>query len=569
MLTDLRQKSQSFIIYLLFGILIVVFISFGPGTQNCDGRGTTSALRVGWAAEVHGEEIGQQDVEILLRRGGDIDRDEDATRLRRLALFQLIDLKVLEQRARAAGLAVSEDEVMRYIMDEKRNRDFPLFARDGRFNYDLYQDQITQRLGTSTSTYRRMKGQELLIEKYLGFLATQVKVSEPEVREAWERAERKWNLEYVSVPAETNAEVAEPTVEEGRTFAAGHPDAVAKYFEEHKKEFDRGKEVRIRRILVKVAEGGGDPAKAEARAKAEALLAEARAPGADFAALARAKSEDYYKDYDGDMGWQSKENTNEHDFGLYDKLEAGGISEVVESPIGFWFVKAEEVRPPVKKTLDEARDEIGRVLAREEAKKKVARERADQVLAKAVETGSLAEAVKAVNPPAPPPPAPASEGEAPPPPPATPGALEVKETGLFSADRPTWERLPGIGESKDLAKRLSGLTPEKPLVDTVVEGDAQFLVVRLKERVEPDPTQFDAAKADVEGRLRLARQNQLFGNWDALLFGPVQQRELFLKFMEPALMATLPDPEKDPSIRINQEAFPVAAAPATESRAAN
>ncbi len=555
MLTDLRQKSQSFIIYILFGILIVVFVSFGPGTEGCGGgRVASTQLRVGWAAEVNGEEIDQREVEAVLRRQvSDIRDDAEVATLRRQVLMQLIDLAQLEQRARASGLAVSDDELNDYIMDKERNPDFPFFAdRDGKFDYKQYTAQVQQNFGTNIATYRKLKEQELVVRNYLAFLEGQVKVSEPEVREAWERAERKWNLEYVAVPAEAAAQVPEPTAEEGAAFAAANADKVKAYYDEHKKEFDRGKEVHIRRILVKVPEGGDAAAKDAAKKKAEALLAEARAPGADFAKLAREKSEDYYKDYDGDMGWQAADNTNEHDFAIYDKLAQGQISDVVDAPIGFWFVKVEEIRPAVKKSLDEARDEIGRLLAREEARKKVARGRAEALLAKAQETGSLQAAVAAVAPAAPP----TEGGEAAPADPAAPTALEVRETGLFSADRPAWDRIPGIGESKELAKRLPDLTAEKALVDTVVEADDKFVVARLKERVEPDASQFAGQKTEVEDRLRRFRQMQLFGSWEILLFGPAQQRDLFLKFSRPALLASLADPTKDANIRINDEAFP-------------
>jgi parvulin-like peptidyl-prolyl isomerase len=596
MLTDLRHKSQSFVIYMLFGILIVVFISFGPGTQRCSGNGPQgSRFRVGWAAKVHGDEIDQQEVEAIVRRqmafGGEADSPDELAQLRRMVLLQMVDTKVLEQRARGMGLAVGEDELNAYIMDKERNPDFPLFAdHQGNFDYHQYVAQVQQRFGTDIAMYRKLKSQELLVRKYLDFLQSQVKVADPEVREAWERAERKWNLEYVAVQADDAAQVPEPTAEEASAYVQAHADAVQKYYDEHKHDYDRGKEVHVRRILVKVPEGANDQAKAEIKKKAEELRTEASKPGADFAALARAKSEDYYKDYDGDMGWQSKDNTNEHDFEVYSKLEQGQLSDVVESPIGFWFVKAEEVRPPMKKTLDEAKPEIGRILAKEESRKKAARTKAEALLAKARETGSLTAAVGGAAP-APASAAPeapknddaapraADEGKhkgkhkkgkkaaetekapeaataaTPTPAPTAAPTYEVKETGQFSGDRPAWDRIPGIGESKELAKRLNDLTTEKPLLDEVIEVEDQFMVVRLKERVEPDASQFEQKKPEIQARLERMRQAQLFGNWEILLFGPARQRDLFLKFARPALLASL-GTDKDPAIQINEEAFP-------------
>lgn len=569
MLTELREKSQSFIIYILFGILIFVFVFFfGPQSQGCAGGGSTARYRVGWAAEVHGEEIDQREVEAVVRRyASDVDSEAELARMRRQALLQLIDQEVLAQRARALGLAVSEADVTAFIADPDRNPEFPLFAdRDGKFDYDQFVNVVRQRFGTAIPTYRKLKARELLVRNYLSFLESQVKVSEPEIRQAFERAERKWNLEYVEIPIDADAAaVPEPTAAEGEAYAKAHPDEVKAYYEAHKRDYVRGKEIRVRRVLVKVADPNDEKAKAEARKKAEELLAEARKPDTDFAELARKSSEGYYRTQGGDMGWQSQENTAEPDYAVYAKLEEGQISDVVESPIGFWFVKAEEVRPAIDKSLDEVQGEIGRILARKEAAKKAAREKAEALLAAARETETLAAAVEAIGGAAGEPAAEQGEpaADAPPKP-----AYEVKKTGLFSADRPAWDRIPGIGPSEALARRLDDLTAEKPLLDEVLELEDRFVIVRLGERVEPDDAAYAEKKDEVATHLRRVRQAQLFGNWEILLFGPAAQRDLFLKFSRPALFATLPGAGTDPEIVINEEAFPPPAAEKT-AQAAN
>ncbi|MEZ4434705.1 MAG: SurA N-terminal domain-containing protein [bacterium] len=588
MLTELREKSQSFGIYVLFGMLIVVFIFFfGPQSEGCQpGGGATLDLN-SWAVEVGGEEISQREVEISVRRQALYDPDFDADEaglalLRRQTAMQIAEQAVIAQKARKMGLAIGEDALSRYIISED-NPDFPLFTNaDGRFDREQYRSRLTQSLGATSDAYRRAKEREVLAERYLSFLADQVQVSEPEVRAAFERARRTWNLEYVVIdPAEYAGAAAEPDAAAGAAYAQANAEKVAAYYEANKAEYDRDTEVKIRRVLIRKPKEGGEAAVAEAKQKAEDLRTQAMAEGADFEAIAREHSEGYYKSFGGDMGWQSKENTSEADYAVYSKLAAGQVSEVVESPIGFWFVKADEVKPAVKKSLDEVRDAIGAILVREDARMKAARVKADEVLARVKGGASLEAAMPAPAPPAAPE-APAVEeggeggaveggeaaveggaaageggeaaGE------AAPAASPVQTTGPFSADRPQWDRIPGIGKSAALATKLDDLTAEKPLVEEPVEVEGKLYIVRLKERTEADDAAYAQEKETFARRLRDQRAAQLLGNWQAVLFGPVRQREVFRRFSGGALLGLI----EDADIELNADAYPpVAAAPGT------
>lgn len=569
MLTELREKSQSFLIYILFGMLIIVFIFFfGLPAEGFRPGGDQPTS--GWAAEVYGEEIPTMHVEIALRRQigmGAVDTDAaELSRLRRETLLQLIDQEVVRQRAKAMGLGVSEDELSAYIVSDD-NPDAILFkGQDGRFSYDRYEAQITQGFGGNTRAYRAMKERELLVDRYLGFLASQVKVGAPEVREAYEQQKRTWNLEYLVVdPADPALAVPEPTAAEGAAHAQANPKEVEAYYEANKAQYDREKEVRVRRILVRIPKDGGEAGKAEARKKIEELHAKVQAPEADFAAIAGESSEGYYKTQGGDMGWQARENTSPADYAVYEKLEPGQISDIQESPIGFWFVKADEVKPAVKKSLGEVSDEIGLKLVQQSRRKDAARQQAEAMLAKLKGGAPLAEVAPRTAAPTPPP---DEEGE------DDPvieeeGPSPVRTTGNFSAERPTWDRIPGIGKSEKLARMLPGLTTEKPLVEEVLEVEDKLVLVRLKDRVEPTDEDFAKEKDAIADRLRRQRANQLFGQWRAVLFGPVAQREVFRKFSGGALLEMLPAPDGK-QIEINEKLFPMvvaAAEPAAEQPA--
>ncbi|MCA9543927.1 MAG: SurA N-terminal domain-containing protein [Myxococcales bacterium] len=577
MLTQLRLKSQNFMIFILFGMLIFVFIFFfGPQSQGFQPGGSQGAT-TGIAAKVGGVEIPASHVEIAVRRQGDVDA-EQLPAVRREALEQIVEQELLAQKAQAAGIALSDDELSAYIVS-KDNRDFVFFAnRDGKFDIARYESYVTQGFGASTAAYRDVKRRELLAERYIGFLEQQVQVSEAEIRAAFERAKRTWKLSYVIFdPQEWKATVPAATAEEGQAWAAAHADEVKAYYDENKKEFDHGKEIRVYRVLVRAAADAAEEQKAAAKKKAEELHAKATAPGADFEQIAREGSEGYYAKFGGDMGWQSEDNTSKSDFAVYSQLEKGQVSAVQSTSIGFWFVKAADIKPAVKKSLDEVRDEIGARLATTEKQAAAAKQAGDAALARLKAGESLDQVFPGeAQEPAPAQEAPKGEGEdgaegepeAVPAPAAAPKApaLKVQTTPPFSEDRPVFARIPGVGKSEALAAKLPELTAENALVPELMAlEDGKLAIVRLEERVEPKDEEFAAERAQFERRLRGMRLVQLFGNWRAAVFGPPTQRALMKRFAGGALLAALQaDAGK---VKFNESLYPAPAPAAPESAA--
>ena len=562
MISDLREKSQNFVIYLLFGILIFVFIFFfGPQSDGCNPAKVSGNHRAGWAATVGGQTIKQQEVEIIVRRVLNTrERDEAGIeRLRHDCLLQLIDQYTVAARAEALGLAVSEKEVTRYIVKKGENPDFNDYAkRDGTFDYERWVDWVHQALGTSPDDYRTLVGRELLIKKYLDFLGNQVQVADTEVRSAFERSERTWNAEYLTFdPSEVTLEPDAPvmTAAEATAWADTHKDDVQKYYDTNRSQYDREKEIKVRRITVKVAKAADAAAKTESRKSIDALQVSAKAPGADFAALAKEKSEDSFKDEGGDMGWQSRENTSPENYEVFAKLEVGQVSDVQEAPFGFWFARAEEIRPAMKKSLDDVKGDISLILAADAKRKEAAKTKAVAALEAAKAGKSFASILYGETPP-PPPPAPGSENVETPPPPAP----TAPETGELNEDRLAFD--PIFGKSRELARLLPGLTTEKPLVEQIFEVEGKFVIVKLKARKDPSDADFEARKNDYVQRLRQDRQEVILGPWQAMLIGTPRYRQQARQMTASSgLTESLPEVGKDPGIEINVEAFPLPAEP--------
>ncbi|MFN3198810.1 MAG: peptidylprolyl isomerase [Bradymonadia bacterium] len=596
----MREKSQNFGIYFLFAILIFVFIFlFGPQSEGCQGSSAVQA-RVGWAATVANAELTQEEVEVQLKRKyrnlSDLSA-ADLAQLRREVLMQLIDVTRMAQKAQSMGLAIDKETITNFIVS-KDNPDFFAFAikvgtgntkDDFRFDVDTYRSVVRQVFGINDEEYRRIIEQELLVQRYMEFLTEQVQVSKAEAQEAYERRERKWNLEFVTFDAAKVTELTPATPEEGAAYAKANADEISKYYEDNKGVYVHDKEVKVRRILLKLPKGADDAKKAELKKKAEEILAEAKAEGADFEAIAREKSEGYYKNFGGDMGWRSSDNSPAEDYKVYAGLEKGQISAVSENASGFWIVKADDVKPAIDRKLDAVRDEIGQILASKTKRRTQAKADAEALLAKVkggnVTLAELAKPAEEATPEMPKPempkpemPKPEKEGDTPAMPkpetaqntPKKP-AFKVQETGMFNDDRPNWEIIPKMGKVPELAGVLNSLTKEKPQPGQLFEANDRFFVVRLKDAQDPNMELFEKEADDLTNRLRRQRQGQLVGQWRGYLFGQAQYRD-FVKQRGLGLLAlALPEVEKDSSIKVNTQAFPgppaPPAAPGTDAKA--
>jgi len=128
-------------------------------------------------------------------------------------------------------------------------------------------------------------------------------------------------------------------------------------------KFDTPEQVRVRHILVS--------AKAcEPEAKARELLAQARQPGADFAALAKANSDDPGSaSRGGDLGFFGRgQMTAAFETAAFALKQPGDLSDVVKTEFGFHVIRLEERKPARKQSFEEVRDNLIRTLGDNEAR---------------------------------------------------------------------------------------------------------------------------------------------------------------------------------------------------------
>lgn len=500
MLDTLRANSRSVLTYVLFGIIIVVFVvSFGPGSKGCGTPGATAT----WAAKVNGEtlppgEMEQQYGQLLKlyrQQGlGDLDALLQ-TRLRQMAVDQVVQRALVEQEAKRQGIAVSDDQLSAAIVA------MPAFHTNGAFDQELYKRIVTPTFGT-TGKFEEQQRRQMLYERMVSLLRGAAKVSEPEVKEAWAGEADKVHLEFARFPYGAAKAEVKPTDAQVKDFLAQHGARVEQFYKDHPERYDKKKRVHARHVLVKVDEKAAQAAQEAAKQKIDGV-AERLKKGEDFAKVAAEVSDDPgSKARGGDLGsFGPGVMTKAFEEAAF-ALQPGQLSAPVRTPFGWHVIKVEAVEPPELVPLDKARPEIARELVAEDLGKQLALRKAQELLEKVQAGKSLAALLPAAEP------AKGKKGPAP----MKLGDQVVKpeDTGTFTAS--AQPNVPRIGAAPALfadALQASAGQALPKAYDTT--GGAVVAIV--KERSRPDEAKYATQRQEVETRLRLRRESEIERGW--------------------------------------------------------
>jgi peptidyl-prolyl cis-trans isomerase C len=130
---------------------------------------------------------------------------------------------------------------------------------------------------------------------------------------------------------------------------------IKEHFEKNRAIYQTRKQIRARHILLKD------------EAEAKKVLKKAKAPGADFAALAKEYSQDRAtKNKGGDLGYFSPGRmVRQFEDAAFSLEKPGEISDIVKSPFGYHIIKLEDKKAAEPKTLAQVKGEIRRKLTSE------------------------------------------------------------------------------------------------------------------------------------------------------------------------------------------------------------
>lgn len=145
------------------------------------------------------------------------------------------------------------------------------------------------------------------------------------------------------------------------------------YYAQNKERFSVPEERRAQHILIAAPKTASDSEKADARKKAEDLLAQLKADPSRFAELAKANSQDPGSaQKGGDLGYFTRGKMvkpfNDAVFGM----KKGDISDLVQTDFGYHIITVTDIKPAVAKPLAQVKDGVMQELKRQLTGKKFA-----------------------------------------------------------------------------------------------------------------------------------------------------------------------------------------------------
>jgi peptidyl-prolyl cis-trans isomerase D len=502
MLDFLRKKKRSWIITILLGLIIVVFIAFYGGSQQP--TGVTSHV-----AEVNGESISQREFIVHYQRT--VERYREMFKgsftpellknlnIKQSLLEEMIEARLVLQEARRLGLSATDEELMNAIAQ------VPEFHVNGRFNKERY-IQLLRANRLTPAQFEEDQRKQLTIQRLLGVLADAAHVTEAEVRERYRFEQEKINLQFIRFSVSDNLSEVKITDEDVQKFYDRNKESLKEplkvqveyipysfeqfsgpvqltdkevedyYSANRATKFTTPKQAKVRYIMVRLDAGADAKQKEAAQALANRIVAEARG-GKNFADLAKKESQDPSAEKGGEIGWLNQGQLPEALDKQIFALAKGEISEPIETPVGFHIVKVEDIKEEKTLSLAEAKPVITRELKLEKGKYEAAKI-ADRDREKAASGNDLAKI-------------------------AQESGSSLKTTRLFSEG----EVLPEIGPTQDFYKTALALKAKE--VSSVIEGPNAYYVLKAKERTEAIVPPLDAVRGKIEKGLKESKAYEM------------------------------------------------------------
>lgn len=134
---------------------------------------------------------------------------------------------------------------------------------------------------------------------------------------------------------------------------------VEEFYNENKEEFTDPEKIRVRQIMLRARRGT-----LERKQAIETLnqLREQIVAGADFEALAKQHSQDPAAAEGGIIGWQERGQLTPAIEDAAFALDTGGVSQVVETPLGVYLIRVDDRKAAEAMPLQDARVNIERAL---------------------------------------------------------------------------------------------------------------------------------------------------------------------------------------------------------------
>ena len=386
MMDRLREGVNSIAVKIILGLIILSFVFAGVGSY-ITGGGNNAAAKVGNTEIGRGEfeQAYQNERNRMQSQLGDYFSQMLADpayveSFRKSVLDRMINDVLLEQQAESLGLRISDSQIRTMILE------MPQFQTAGQFDQEVYQAAL-RRAGFSPESFAEYMRRDLMRNQLVTALQSSEFVLQGEIDTQSKLIAQTRDIRTVTLSVAELAKSVELTEDEISEYYQQNPLAYTRpeqakvsyielsaealkgqiqvsdeqaeqYYQEHLDKYSTEEQRKVSHILVQ-----GDD-----EAKAQAILDELNA-GADFAALAEEKSDDFGSaDVGGDLGWIERDVMDPAFEDAAFALEnVGDTTSLVKSEFGYHIIKLDELQASKAQPFSEVAVEIKQELLDQEA----------------------------------------------------------------------------------------------------------------------------------------------------------------------------------------------------------
>lgn len=373
------------LVQIVLAVIILPFAFWGIDSYNRSGKSADVV------ATVNGTKITQQEFAKALRQQQDRFRQQlgdkvdpamfDNPEMKRAVLDNLVAQHLLSERAKTAGLTVTDEQIAHVIGG------IEAFQADGKFDKSRYEDQLKSQNMSPLMFEARLRdhlyGQQMqdaytqngfasnsVAEKIIRLneqqrvvsvatISSQPFLAQAAVDEAALKNYYEQNKREFQVKEQAKVEYVKFSINDLLTKVEVSAEDVRKHYDEHQNEFGTLEERQAAHILISVNATAAQAEQDAARVKAEKLLEQVKQDPAKFAELAKANSQDTGSAAKGgDVGFFGRGMMVKPFEDAAFALKEGEISGLVKSDFGYHIIKLLSVKPSRVLPFEEAREGI-------------------------------------------------------------------------------------------------------------------------------------------------------------------------------------------------------------------
>ncbi len=368
MLELIRTHSKGWVAKLILILITVPFALFGIDAYLKDAGSDASVAKVdGAKISIQEYRNAMQSLRDRLQKENPKDIGAlDSPEVKQSILDRLINARLLNAQVLNSNFKVSNEQLVAFITS------LPEFQQGGKFSQEFYDKLLSQNQMTPSQFEKKMRGELLLQQvrdgvpslalsssavensvlsvehqqrevsvaeiKSADFIS-QVKVEPAEVLAYYDKHKDKFKvpeqvkLDFVMLSANTLIPKMQTTEQEAK-----------KFYDENAAKFQGNEQRHASHILIGVSATASPEAKAEAKKKAEQVLAEVKRSPAKFAELAKKYSQDPGSaEKGGDLGTFGRGSMVKPFEDAVFTMKAGDISGLVQSDFGYHIIKLNEI----------------------------------------------------------------------------------------------------------------------------------------------------------------------------------------------------------------------------------